>query len=217
MRLRILLGALLCAVLAPSARAHPHVWVEMRSHPVFDEQGRFSAVKVEWTFDDAYAQVALDGLDADGDGAYSQDELELLTRENIDSLKDYDYFIHVKVNGESVAHKPVTAAGQAWKDDKLTLNFVFPLAVPVDPRADDVRYRIYDPEFFVAFDYTGHKPVGAIGAVPRGCKLKLEPVVADDQTEQTKAMLATKGRDWKPPEEEDFGAMFAQPVDIACR
>jgi hypothetical protein len=29
-------------------------------------------------------------------------------------------------------------------------------------------------------------------------------------------MLSTKGADWKPENPEDFGAMFAQAVSIAC-
>ena len=34
--------------------------------------------------------------------------------------------------------------------------------------------------------------------------------------DQTRAMLASKGRDWKPDNNEDFGAMFAQAVTIQC-
>jgi ABC-type nickel/cobalt efflux system permease component RcnA len=41
-------------------------------------------------------------------------------------------------------------------------------------------------------------------------------LVSDQQTEDTKAMLATKGKDWQPPPEEDFGAMFAQPIAVIC-
>jgi hypothetical protein len=29
-------------------------------------------------------------------------------------------------------------------------------------------------------------------------------------------MLSSKGKDWKPDSNEDFGAMFAQPVSIDC-
>ena len=30
-------------------------------------------------------------------------------------------------------------------------------------------------------------------------------------------MLATKGKDWQPPPNEDFGAVFAQPVHVDCK
>ena len=41
--------------------------------------------------------------------------------------------------------------------------------------------------------------------------------MTDAQTEETKQMLATKGRDWQPPPDEDFGAMFAQPLHVDCK
>ena len=68
---------------AAPAFAHPHVWIAMRSDVVFNAKGEVSGIAVEWTFDDGYAQVALDGLDTNGDGVYSQSELEPLTQENL--------------------------------------------------------------------------------------------------------------------------------------
>ena len=76
------------AVSGSPASAHPHVWIEMRSDVVFNDQGEITAMNLMWTFDDAYAQMALDGLDTNGDGVYSPSELDPLTRENIASLKD---------------------------------------------------------------------------------------------------------------------------------
>jgi ABC-type uncharacterized transport system substrate-binding protein len=74
----------------------------MQSTVVFTDDGLIKGVDVEWTFDDAYAQMALDGLDVDKDGFYSQDELAPLTRENIDSLKDYEYFTVMRADGEQL-------------------------------------------------------------------------------------------------------------------
>ncbi len=66
------------AMTVPAA-AHPHVWVTMRSDVLFNDANQISGIGVEWTFDDGYAQVALDGLDANGDGVYSPSELAPLT------------------------------------------------------------------------------------------------------------------------------------------
>ena len=71
-----------------AAQAHPHVWVSMRSDIVFTDDGLIKGVNIEWVFDDNYTQMAIDGLDTDGDGVYSQTELDPLTKENINSLKD---------------------------------------------------------------------------------------------------------------------------------
>lgn len=204
-----------CAALP--AGAHPHVWIEMRTDVVFNDQGLISAVNVMWTFDDAYAQMALEGLDTDKDGVYSPVELEPLTRENLSSLKDYDYFTVVRFDGTKQPTGEPRDAGQIYSNDKLQLHFQLPLATPVDPRKGEFVVKVYDPEFFIAFDYAKDDPVTTVGNMPQDCKLVVKPVPTDAEVEQTKAMLATKGKDWKPENNEDFGALFAQPVTIQCK
>ena len=58
--------------------------------------------------------------------------------------------------------------------------------------------------------------VAASGPAPAGCRIELQEPVSDQQTTDAKTMLATKGVDWQAPPEEDFGAMFAQPIAVAC-
>ena len=67
------LPLLLWAAALP-ASAHPHVWIEMRSDLVFNDQGQVTAMNLEWTFDDGYAQMALAGLDTNGDGVITAKE-----------------------------------------------------------------------------------------------------------------------------------------------
>ena len=208
--------ALLWAAAAP-ALAHPHVWVEMRSDVVFDDQGRIAAMNLMWTFDDGYAQMALEGLDSNGDGVYDPTELEPLSKENIASLKDYNYFTVMRFNGEKQAFGPVTEYGQIYSNGRLQLHLQVPLKTPLDPAKGEFMAKVYDPEFFIAFDYARDEPVSVLGAMPKACALEVKPVPTDADIEQTRAMLATKGPEWKPETEEDFGALFAQPVIIKCQ
>jgi ABC-type uncharacterized transport system substrate-binding protein len=53
--------------------------------------------------------------------------------------------------------------------------------------------------------------------MPEACKLVVKPMPTDAELDQTRTMLSTKGADWKPENPEDFGAMFAQAVSIACK
>ena len=206
----------LAAAAAPAA-AHPHVWIEMRSDVVFDDKGQITAMNLMWTFDDGYAQMALDGLDANGDGVYSSSELDPLTKENIASLKDYGFFTVMRYNGEKQALGEVTEYGQIWSNDKLQLHMRVPLKTPVDPAKGAFVAKVYDPDFFIAMDYAKDEPVTAIGAMPKNCAIVVKPVPTDAEVEQTRAMLATKGPDWKPENAEDFGALFAQPVTVECK
>lgn len=199
-----------------SAAAHPHVWIEMQSDVVFNDQGLIQGVNLTWSFDDGYTQMALDGLDTNGDGVYSQSELDPLTKENIASLKDYEFFTVMRLNGEKQEIGEVGEYGQIWSNNKLELHFQVPLKTPADPKAAEFSFKVYDPEFFIAIDYGKDDPVSVAGAMPTPCKLVVKPVPTSAELEQTQAMLATKGKDWKPETNEDFGAMFAQAVVVQC-
>lgn len=214
-------AAMASAALAVSgsgtAMAHPHVWIEMRSDVVFNDDGKIQGVNIIWTFDDGYTQMALDGLDANGDGVYSQSEIEPLTKENMASLKDYEYFTVMRVNGAKQEIGEVAEYGQIWSNNKLELHFQVPLKTPVDPASGEFIFKVYDPDFFIAIDYVKDDPVTVIGNLPKNCELVVKPVPTGAEVEATSQMLATKGADWKPENNEDFGAMFAQPVTIQCR
>jgi ABC-type uncharacterized transport system substrate-binding protein len=215
--LYLVMAAMMAGFGSTQAQAHPHVWIDMQSSIVFTDDGLIKGVDVEWTFDDAYTQMALDGLDVDGDGMYSQDELAPLTKENIESLKDYEYFTVMRANGEQQKIGEVIDAGQIWSNNKLTLHFQVPLVKPIDPKKEEFVLKVYDPEFFIDLEYPADDAVDVTGKIPPSCKLVVKPVPTDAELDQTRTMLASKGKDWKPEAEEDFGAMFAQAVSIACQ
>lgn len=217
MRRFILVSTLVVCALPSLANAHPHVWVKMRTDVVFTDDGKISGIDLEWSFDDAYAQQALDGMDANGDGEYSQDELKPLTAENISSLREYDYFNVMWGNGEVLKSAAPIDAGQIYSNKKLQLHFTVPLAKPYDPRTGEFKVKIFDPEFFIAFDYENDSPVNTIGKISSGCKLELKPLPSDAELTATQQMLATKGVDWKPAAGEDFGSMFAQGLVVTCK
>ncbi|HQF30456.1 MAG TPA: DUF1007 family protein, partial [Hyphomicrobiales bacterium] len=73
------------------AAAHPHVFITGKTTVLF-ENGAIVGVRHVWSFDDAYSAFAVQGLDANGDGEFSEDELRELAEVNIESLKDFGYF-----------------------------------------------------------------------------------------------------------------------------
>jgi ABC-type uncharacterized transport system substrate-binding protein len=209
--------ALAVMAMATSALAHPHVFVEMRSDIAVREDGQVKGIDVEWAFDDAYAQVALEGMDANGDGAYSSEELAELTRENLDSLKDYDYFVTIRQGGRKLERGSIGLSSQTYIDGKLRLYFQLLLKTPADPKAGEIEFKIYDPEFFIAFDYVKSEPVTLDGSLSPGCALAVKPLPTNAEVDKTREFLADKAVDWKPDQQEDFGAMFAQPVVVSCK
>jgi ABC-type uncharacterized transport system substrate-binding protein len=122
----------------------------------------------------------------------------------------------MRADGEQQKIGEVTDFGQIWSNNKLTLHLQVPLEKPVDPKTQEFVLKVYDPEFFIAIDYVKDDPVDVVGKMPAACKLVVKPVPTDAELDQTRTMLSTKGADWKPENPEDFGAMFAQAVSIAC-
>ena len=89
-----LIAALVASVLtlARPALAHPHVFIEAKAEIVYDGKGNVVAIRHHWRFDDAFSAFAIQGLDANGDGKYTREELSELADVNINSLKDWGYF-----------------------------------------------------------------------------------------------------------------------------
>ena len=87
-----------------------------------------------WSFDPAYAEAAIDGLDTNSDGEYSPDELVPLTTDNLMALKDYEYFTVMRVKGEKQPLADAVEASQLYTDGRLTLYFQVPFKTPIDPQ-----------------------------------------------------------------------------------
>ena len=154
--------------LASPALAHPHVFADIRSELMLAADGTVTGVRVQWTTDKAYAQVALEGMDTNGDGQYDDAELARLTEENLTALADYDYFVHFKFNGEKQAHGVAADGMQRYnpEDGRLTLVFTVPLRTPLDPHKGEVSLKVYDPEFYIDFEYVEEKPLLLSAAPP---------------------------------------------------
>jgi ABC-type uncharacterized transport system substrate-binding protein len=205
--------------LAPAmALAHPHVWADMRSQLLVSEQGLITGLRVQWTLDKTYAQDALDGMTHLPDGSYSKDDMAKLTAENLDALSSYGYFVNFRQNDQPQKIGKAQDGDQAFnpKDGRLTLLFTVPLETPLDPAKGAVTLKVYDPEFFIDFEYVQDKPLLISRTLPAGCRAQLLPAVGTAATDQTRLMLAGKGKDWKPGAGEDFGSLFAPTAEVKC-
>ena len=177
MTLRLLawrLGAASLALLAVSvsgALAHPHVFVDARVEVVFDKEGQISALRHVWRFDDAFSAFASQGLDADGDGNLSIDELKPLAKVNVESLKDYDYFTYLKVAGRRIGFKIPTEYWLQSNDGFLTLFYTLPLMQTVKPDASGVTIDVYDPGYFVDYQFVEKDPAKLVDA-PATCTME---------------------------------------------
>jgi ABC-type uncharacterized transport system substrate-binding protein len=161
-----------------------------------------------------YSAMAVQGLDADGDGAYSEAELKPLTDVNIQSLKEFDYFTFVHVGeGEALPLKPPENASLEYDKSVLTLRFTLPLEKPLGAHSQEVQVDVYDPSFFVAFGFANDVPVTLSGPAVKGCTAEVEK--PDPETEEGAAALTESFFAQLGPNS-NFGSQFAQTVMVKC-
>ena len=119
------------ASMAGESHAHPHVWVTVRSEIFSDANHQITGIRHAWTFDEFYSAMAVQGLDTNGDGVFSAEELKPLAEVNIKSLKDFDYFTFVHVgDGDNLPLKPPENYSLDYDKGLLTLHLTLPLDKP---------------------------------------------------------------------------------------
>jgi len=161
--LRVLLVAILTLAFAAPVRAHPHVWVTMKSEVLYAPDGTVTGIRHAWSFDDMFSAFATQGLDGKEKGKFSREELAPLAKVNIESLKEYDYFTYATADGKKVPMSdPLPDYWLEYTDQVLTLHFTVPLKTPI--KAKELRVDIYDPTIFVDFSFDKKSPVQIVGA-----------------------------------------------------
>lgn len=204
--------ALLISGAPTIAAAHPHVWVTTRSDVVFGADGQMTGIRHHWTFDAAYSAFAVQGLDANGDGKLTPNELQDLAKENVESLADFNYFTSLKAGGVRQAFGAPGDYGMTYDDEQVTLHFLLPLKRPVTVGRSAVL-SVYDPTFFVEMSVGEGNAVTLVDA-PATCTIDLRrpKTAGTDKSPEpmSEAFFSalTAGS--------DYGARFSSGVVISC-
>jgi len=206
----VLAAGLAVAGFAAPASAHPHVLITSRSQIVVDG-GQIRAVRHSWTFDEAFSAFAIQGLDDNGDGKLSTEELKPLAQINVESLEEYDFFTFLTVGAAAQDTRQFGDPVDYWLDwdgRQLTLNFTLPLTSPLKAGQGPVRLDVYDPEYFIAFTLDSARPAELAGNAV-GCTLRVErPKELDDATRAKLAEIPAEMREL--PE-----ALYSATSDLA--
>jgi ABC-type uncharacterized transport system substrate-binding protein len=208
--------AFAAALLTPlAAGAHPHVWVQVETTVLYDK-GHVTGFRHRWTFDDMYTAMAIEGLDKNGDGVYSREELAELAQVNMDGLKEFDYFTYAKLGETKLALAAPVDYWLEYKDNILSLYFTVPLAQPVPADAKDLTFSVYDESFFIAFDFVKDNPIKIGGTAPHGCHA--EVAVPEKDVEQLQALSkAFGGTPTAGTANAGMGMGYAQTVIVGCK
>lgn len=204
----ILPAALAMSLAASQAQAHPHVFVETGLKLMADEDGRLIGVEVSWTYDDFYSLLLLEdmGLDADGDGQLTDEELAKLDGFDLNWIEGYLGDLYLTANGGQVDMAPPEGRGTAVVDGQIvTRHFRAFSAV-----TGSVVLKAYDPTFYTAYDLTGGV------SAPESCDVSVQP--ADLDRAYTMVEEALYANPAMPDDDfPEVGEAFADVVEVTCK
>ncbi|WP_295556212.1 DUF1007 family protein [uncultured Hyphomicrobium sp.] len=208
------LGAAFACLSLPAA-AHPHVWVTVETTVLYDG-GKITGLKHKWTFDDMYTAMAIQGLDTNGDGQYSREELKELAQVNIDGLKEFGYFTQAKLGKAEVKAKPPIDYYLEYKDNLLSLHFTLPFEQPVLAEAQGFNFAVFDESFFIAFDFDKDNPVQLSEGAPQGCHANIG-IPENELAELQKLNESFGGQLTTGDQNAGMGLGYAKTVTLGCK
>lgn len=200
-------AALVCA--GPSG-AHPHTWIYYEVELVFDEEARIAGMRQSWSFDEFYTVYATAGLGGEG-GKPDQKLIDAITAENMKNLREYDYFTDVRYGGERIGLDTASDIESRMDGDRLRMSFFAPLERPVDPRAGDFSYRIFDPTYYIEMVHAPSDQAIRLSNAPPTCATHL---IGPDPNPEMSAYAAALDRTQKGTD--GLGALFAEKVVVRC-
>lgn len=207
--MRIVLAITLLLAPLAAARAHPHGWIDIRTAVLTDDQGRITAIRQAWLFDEFYSAFMLD--DFEQDGLTREAGLARLLRQDVAALAPHDYFTRVEVDGEAVRFGEVRAYANGVAAGRIWLRFELPLAEPVDPSTAELRYAVFDPTYYIEILHHGDAPVELPDPLAERCAVR---VIAPDPPAEIVSFAAMLDR--SADADDGLGTHFAQWVELAC-
>lgn len=198
------------AMICPAA-AHPHVFVVAKSALVFDKDGKVAAIRQAWQFDEMYSAFVTEGL-ASPDKLATKQQMAPLAKTNVEQLAEFNWFTVAKLSGKKIGfEQPVDYSLEQTPDKLVTLRFTLPLKTPESAKPA-LTLTVYDPSYFVAFEFDDKSPVVMDGA-PKGCSLSMVKPGSLDQTDKSK-LSESYFANMSPGK--DFGLKLATRAVVAC-
>ena len=158
---------LMAGGIAPAA-AHPHVWITAVTTFVFEDR-QLVGVRHRWTFDEFFGLFVIEEHDLDGDGRFDPAETAALRQGAFDNLEEFDYFTHLRIDGDPWRLREIESFAATIEDGVLVYEFTLSLPQPVDPGVADLALGVYDSEYYVEVLLDEHDLVRFAGLPSGAC------------------------------------------------
>ena len=210
---KTLLGVLLIMLLwvPVPAKAHPHAWIDVSVTVLLDDDGRVRGLHQTWLFDDFYSAFVMEGAISIGGGKVSQEALEVLLKENMNNLAEYNYFTEITSGESPLATLPPVNATTRVVGNRLEMAFEVPLAEPVTVDAIPVNYAIYDPTYYIEMVHIESDDNVTFDKTSSSCSA----IIAQPNPDPEKFLYANS-LDQSEQGYDGLGRYFAEVVTITC-
>jgi ABC-type uncharacterized transport system substrate-binding protein len=213
---RLMAGACLQILLAAPLAAHPHIWVDAGLEVIFDAEGRASALRIRWDYDEFYSLLLIEerGFDADHDGTASDSERAALQGFDMQWVQGFAGDTYLSSGGQSVALAPPEGWTADYRDGRLRSSHLRRIDPPLTLDRP-LRIEVYDPGYYSSYSIT-YPPIFT-PALPAGCRFDLQK--PDPATVDQKLLAALSRYASDQDVEADFpaiGAKFAEALVLTC-
>ena len=133
-----------------------------------------------------------------------------IAQTSLTNLHDYDYFTEVSQNDRPIGFETAIGLESGLDGESLWMTFTVPFVEPLPPTAGAIRYRVYDPEFYVEMRHVEDRPVRLLGALS-----VCQATVVDSQPTIEQTLFAASLDPVTSPGF-NLGEAFAQTATIQC-
>ena len=154
---KCLIALIILLMLPYAVFAHPHMFIDMKTQPVFSSEG-FEGVRVNWLFDMVFTGSVLMDNDIGWKESFSSGEIEIIRETSFVNLKNYGYYTFFNTDGSFSRPQTFTDFTAFMQDNRLGYEFFLPYSGD-NKKATQIRIAIYDDTFFCDIAYTEEAPV----------------------------------------------------------
>lgn len=203
------------ALLPLTGVAHPHGWVDVSVKVMTNAQGHAVALQQRWRLDPFYSQLVMEELGAAQGDEPMAARLDQLGVEIRRTLAPKHYFTHVTQAGQPIELGEVDDFTTLARGGRVELMFRLPLSTPLRLEEAPMRYRIYDPTYYLEVVHEADRETprpDALTVAKDDCSTRI--IAADpDPAKVAEAASLDRGEQAR---EEGLGRFFAETGEIRC-
>ncbi|WP_354007617.1 DUF1007 family protein [Endozoicomonas lisbonensis] len=193
---------------SPPALAHPHSWVDMKTH-IEGKEGVITGFQMEWTFDAMSSAFMLEGEKKSPQEL--QKALEELVASVMENIKKEHYFTHFLDGDRTIGLSTATDAKFHRNRARLVLTFNLPLLKPEPLKKDSLKLQIFEPTHYTDMSWPAKSSVSLSDELAKQCELELVP---PNPTPQQMSYALTLSEDADP--DNTLGQIFTQSIRFHC-